>query len=68
MKKLPAIALIMLGLLIGMLIGYYLKPYDIFRCFGELNYQNITCYRIADTYHCARSDGIGYIIEHVYGK
>jgi hypothetical protein len=68
MKKTFAIILIALGLIIGILIGYYLKPYDTFMCFKELNYQNVTCYKIADTYHCVRSDGIGYVIEHVYGK
>lgn len=66
MKKIFAIILLLLGLIIGIMIGYYLKPYDVFRCFEEMNYQNITCNRIADTYHCVASDGKGYVIEHVY--
>ena len=68
MKKIFVVILIALELILGMLLGYYLKPYDTFMCFKDLNYQNITCYKIADTYHCTRSGGIGYVIEHVYEK
>jgi len=68
MKKLTALVLFVVGLIIGLLVGYSLKPFDVFKCFEELNFQNITCYKSGSTYNCIRSDGKGYVIEHVYGK
>ena len=68
MKKLIVLILFMIGLIIGMLVGYALKPFDIFKCFEGLNFQNVTCYRAGDNYNCITGEGKGYIIEHVYNK
>jgi len=68
MRKLTLILLFAIGLIAGILIGYALKPFDMFKCFEELNFQNTTCYRTGNNYNCITSDGKGYVIEHSYGK
>jgi len=67
MRKTTAVVLFAIGIIIGLLIGYFLKPFDLFRCFEEMGYQNITCIKTGSQYNCVRSDGTGYVIEHVYG-
>lgn len=68
MKKLIVLVLFMIGLIVGILVGYSLKPFDLFKCFEELNFQNTTCYRTGNNYNCFTSDGKGYVIEHSYDK
>jgi uncharacterized membrane-anchored protein YhcB (DUF1043 family) len=68
MKKVTILILIAIALIVGILIGYVLKPFDLFKCFEELNFQNITCYKTESQYNCVTSDNKGYVIEHVYNK
>jgi len=68
MKKLVMLVLFIAGLAIGVLIGYALKPFDILKCFEELNFQNVTCYKTGSSCNCITSDGKGYVIEHIYGE
>jgi hypothetical protein len=56
---------LILAALIGIEIGYNLCPFGTFECFKRLKYQNITCYRDGNNYHCLTQSGAGYIIENV---
>jgi len=68
MKKVTIAILVAMALVVGILIGYALKPFDLFKCFEELNFQNITCYKTGNQYNCITSDNKGYVIEHAYNK
>ena len=58
------IFIFLLGILIGIIFGYYITPFGVFECFKKLGYQNITCFHEGKNYHCLRQDGIGYILEN----
>lgn len=62
------IFIFVLGLMIGIIIGYYTSPFGIFECFKKFDYKNITCYQESDAYHCLIQDGTGYRIENVVRK
>lgn len=67
------IFLFVLGLMVGIMIGYYISPFGIFECFKKFEYQNVTCFEDSSwptlTYHCFIGNQTeGYLAELIKKK
>ena len=59
----------LLGISLGLFIGYQINPFGIPECLKRFGYQNITCVQDGTDNHCLFSNGTGYRIERwQYGR
>jgi hypothetical protein len=68
MRRLYVIMLVLfavvLGFVVGLWIGYKISPLNVYDCLKKLDYQNVSCGREGQDFHCI-VNGTGYKVEYV---